>query len=351
MIKQPLLIVVLLLLSVTAYCATITTTIGSDGGRDYSTVTLWEDDLDNAGVYASDDYAVGELYDDSNFSTPATIVINGGGTIGLIGRTLTVEAGERHSGTAGSGVEFEGDYEFDLDIADTIVEWIEFDGEGGSIDEAFDLIATAHNQVVRNTIIHDFEGADTKQQAIKFRGNDDILNNIIYDIKCTNAAALGAVGIQQNTDGSGEVYNNTVERVVNDNGTGLAMGFNFLVNVASNIKNNYSSVSGTSSGTKYTFILGASQVHDYNISSNAQATGANSYINIPATSEFTSLTDGSENYHLKAGCVASNTGVDVGTSPDGVEIDIDGEDRDDLGVTWDITADEATLTRRVIRSQ
>ena len=58
--------------------ATVTYSIGTSG-RDYSTVTSWEADLDNGALYSSGDDAVGECYNDSAFSDGA--VINGGGTI------------------------------------------------------------------------------------------------------------------------------------------------------------------------------------------------------------------------------------------------------------------------------
>ena len=60
----------------------------------------------------------------------------------------------------------------------------------------------------------------------------------------------------------------------------------------------------------------------------------------PSGDQFVSTTGGSEDLHLKAGADAIDAGTDLGTSPDGVEIDIDGRDRDAEGDTWDIGADE-----------
>ena len=45
-------------------------------------------------------------------------------------------------------------------------------------------------------------------------------------------------------------------------------------------------------------------------------------------------------YHLKITASAANAGTDLGTSPTGVNLDIDGRDRDALNDTWDIGADE-----------
>ena len=80
--------------------ATITKSIGTSS-RDYSTITAWEADLDNTGIYTSGDDAVGECYNDTAFDEDATI--NGGNTVGLNSVTLTVADGERHDGTEGTG--------------------------------------------------------------------------------------------------------------------------------------------------------------------------------------------------------------------------------------------------------
>jgi hypothetical protein len=89
----------------TAYAATVTKTIGTSS-RDYSTIQLWEDDLDDgtsaandATAYQNGDDAIGEMYDDTAFDESVTI--DGGGTVGLNSIKLTVPVGERHDGTAG----------------------------------------------------------------------------------------------------------------------------------------------------------------------------------------------------------------------------------------------------------
>jgi len=51
-------------------------------------------------------------------------------------------------------------------------------------------------------------------------------------------------------------------------------------------------------------------------------------------------TVGSEDLHLKAQSDAIDAGTDLGTTPSGVEIDINGRDRDSQGDTWDQGAHE-----------
>jgi hypothetical protein len=58
------------------------------------------------------------------------------------------------------------------------------------------------------------------------------------------------------------------------------------------------------------------------------------------TSNFTNVTGGSEDLHLVSGSDLIDAGTDLGTTPTGVNIDIDGRDRDAEGDTWDIGADE-----------
>jgi hypothetical protein len=70
------------------------------------------------------------------------------------------------------------------------------------------------------------------------------------------------------------------------------------------------------------------------------AAGVNSLVSKTSTNQFVSIVSGSEDLHLKAGADAIGAGVDLGTTPAGVEVDIDGRDRDAEGDTWSIGADQ-----------
>ena len=78
----------------------------------------------------------------------------------------------------------------------------------------------------------------------------------------------------------------------------------------------------------------------HNLSSDATAAGTGSLTSKTSANQFVSTVGGSEDLHLKAGADAIDAGTDLGTTPSGVEIDIDGRDRDAEGDTWDIGADE-----------
>ena len=178
--------------------ATVTKTIGATG-RDYSTIVLWEADLDDASEYNADDDAVGECYDDSDFDMNGDFTLDGGdlddGSGDLATVRLTVAEGHRHDGTAGTGVRVytsttaywrwypialhaiaSADGPYDL-----IIEWIDFDGSNeGSGKQMFNLNSqTAGSHAVcclRNCLIHNAEtrwiNATTYDVAL--------LNNIFY---------------------------------------------------------------------------------------------------------------------------------------------------------------------------
>ena len=124
-------LILIFLLPVTTYGATVTKTIGT-ASRDYSTITLWEADLDNTTPYDAGDDAVGEIYNDSAFDEEPAI--NGGGTIGLNSIILTVASGNRHDGTAGTGARIVisatgASQILNLTSAPTTtVRWLEIDG-------------------------------------------------------------------------------------------------------------------------------------------------------------------------------------------------------------------------------
>ena len=77
-----------------------------------------------------------------------------------------------------------------------------------------------------------------------------------------------------------------------------------------------------------------------------KATGSNSLVDKTlAQIDFVSTVTGSEDLHISQSSVCIGEGVDLGTT-NGVEIDINGRDRDAKGDTWDIGAHEFTAVAR-----
>ena len=91
---------------------------------------------------------------------------------------------------------------------------------------------------------------------------------------------------------------------------------------------------------------------DYNLSDDSittsayKAPGSNGLTDkTVAQIDFVSTATGSEDLHISQSSVCIGEGVDLGTT-NGVNIDINGRDRDDMGDTWDIGAHEFTAVAR-----
>lgn len=318
--------------------------------RFYSSISNWESNLDDTEVYSSGDAAVGECHNDSVFAE--TVNINGGSTVGLASVKLSVESGSRHDGTAGTGARMipttghAGIVTISRD--DVTVEWLEIDGvsSGSTCNMGVRVMSTATTDVyVRNLIIHDIASTSSSHTSGVYLENTGtsryVMNNFVYDISRTSTTYVH--GISASYSGSGaEIYCNTVLDIDTTNGSAIGIrvgGSSALVK-----DNIVLSVSGTTRGDCYYTNATASTSSDYNLSDDTTAWGSNSITSsdgATAANTIVSTTGGSEDLHLKSGSLAVGSGVDLGTTPTGVEIDIDGRDRDAQGDTWDIGADQS----------
>jgi len=84
---------------------TIIKSIGSGGGRDYTTAAAWEADTDND-LVAADQIQVGELYDDADFTLSADLNIGGATVDATRFRILRAVAGQEYNPLNDSGVWF-----------------------------------------------------------------------------------------------------------------------------------------------------------------------------------------------------------------------------------------------------
>lgn len=335
--------------------ATVTETIGTTG-RDHSTITLWEANLDDDPTYDAGDDAVGEIYDDSTFDED--IVQNGGGTIGLNSVRLTVPLAERHDGTEGSGARIVrsvgtgANILFDLTTIPSagtekfVLEWLEIDGNGQNIGILLRNSAAIDRQpVLRNNILHGNASDTANSHLVRADTRDArIQNNIFYDFTTTaNNRDAWAIDIDADRAGGG-VFNNTIWGI-NAHGTGSGRGINVASDdVDGDIKNNVVMNVTSDSGSADDFVwTGITNVDsDYNMSEDATADDpgtSNNLISQSVSGQFVSTSGGSEDLHLVSGSTAIDEGVDLATG-ESREIDIDGRDRDSEGDTWDIGAHE-----------
>jgi hypothetical protein len=342
---------------------TITKTIGTSS-RDYSTITAWEADLDNTLVYVSGDDAVGECYNDSVFTESPVDV--GAGIVQSV--KLTVAESERHDGTAGTGVSWTSSgngyvirMSYNGSAPDiSTVEWIEFDCNGSKNENVILLQGNGTNdRTAANCIIHDttnFYG-NSKTCLSGTIGDCKLLNNIVYDHHLTTTSDFDIVGIAMSTNVNRDEFclNNTVYNITKSGSLGIAKGIStFGTSLNSSCKNNIAM--GMSGGASVECFTSASSTGEWdnNMSSDATAddyedTLNSCLINKTAANQFVSIVSGSEDLHLKAGSDAIGAGTDLGTTPNGVQYDIDGVDRDARGTTWDIGADQAagTVTKTI----
>jgi len=326
--------------------ATVTKSIGTTA-RDYSTITLWEAALGGAAGGAGND-AVGECYDDSDFTESVTVDDSTPDSV-----VLSVASGERHDGTAkavgGSGARNLGAYSINLNNgALTTIEWMDLDGNGGSVFELLIVNSSQHSflHVAKNLIVHD-KTINHTSKGIKSQSTADILNNIVYDIASAHTSNdLHAIWANSGLDSRAQrVCNNTLYNTTgNGAGSGVCYGIH-TQDIANHIcSNNISMQTTGGSGTVQDYTLGAgaptNSTAQTNMDEDGTAPGSDPQASKTVGDQFVSTTGGSEDLHLKSGSDAIDNGTDLTTSPTGVNIDINGRDRDVEGDTWDIGAHE-----------
>lgn len=292
--------------------ATVTTSIGATG-RDHSTVTLWEADLDDGGVYSSGDDAVGEMYDDAPF-TDSEVVCNGGGTVGLNTATLTVASSSRHDGTAQSGAHWEASitgYNLDVSANRFRFSWLDLrntDSQGGCIDLDG---RTSYSVQVSNCIL---EGGGSNRACVFSNGSSDS-----YEMQ--NCIVLNSRDIRL-VSGADARYRNVT---VFNNST-----YGFRAATAGSTADAYNCISVDNVNADYSNF----DTTDYCISDDTTATGTGAITGETGADLFVATTSGSEDLHLKSGAAAIDAGDNLGAT---YEIDIDGVARTG---TWDIGADQ-----------
>jgi hypothetical protein len=351
--------------------------VGADGNqliiafnRAFSTIVVFEEMIDDASpnYWGSSDHVVGELHADSNF-TDATVNFDQKQSLSSV--TLSVYSDDRHDGTAETGALWKptggsGHNQgiLRINIDNMIAEWLDISFASltsANTNKAIVLVGTNDDNIIRNNLIHDSDGnpGNTGPFMIHIIGagaSSDTLtiqNNIIYKIvegSGDNAAAM----LLNEWSGTVNVYNNTIYHIESQGGSKIAFGIRsaHVSGSTSNIKNNIVAKlvgangerafeDGIANGSAGTFNE-AYNLSDDTSTAAYDARGTGSLANKTlAEIDFVSESVGSEDLHLDVDSVCREAGVDLGTT-NGVNIDIDGLDRDATGVTWDIGADQAS---------
>lgn len=316
----------------------------------YDTITLWEADLDagtNTEAYKSSDNAVGHCFNNTAFDESVTI--NNGATIGLASTTLTVPASERHDGTEGTGARFvkTASSTCILYTRNVTTEWLEFDMNGNSARVLNHNGGAGQVTVFNHLLIHNASGASANPvNAINNGGNRqaDVLNCFIYDMVQTATSTQPQNGIEVDVTSTLNVMNVTIHDILNNGGSGICDGIKVLDDTDTTLQNMIvTDTAGSSSGTKQDFNIPTpvNATMDHNLSSDTTESGAGGLPNGVSADIFVSNSSPYD-LHLKSGAAVDpiDAGVDKGTTPAGVNFDIDNRDRDAEGDTWDMGADE-----------
>ena len=357
--------------------ATVTKSIGTSS-RDYSTINAWEADLNSGSIYSHGDTAVGEMYADSTFTGAQSTIENGSAIGGSSGHDLaliklTVHADSRHDGTAESGALLKPTANsghsmgiIRIAVDNVTIEWLDISMD--SLDSRNTNFAIFHasgggTTTIRNMLIHDKGGnpgsAGPGGIISNFAGATDdiryILNNIIYSIIETSGDSASAMNMRA-FQGNLHIYNNTIYLIQANGGSKDSVGIRCGndADTTANIKNNIVS-NLVASDKKYGYLIdngsatlnSANNLSDDTVDSTYSAEdfgrSANDSTGLTgktlAEISFVSTSAGSEDFHIDEDSDCVDAGADLGTTG-GVEIDINGRNRDSNGDTWDIGAHE-----------
>ena len=332
--------------------------------RAYSNPNSWEAGLDDTDYYSSGDDAVGEMYDDGSATAGSPVLINGGSTVGLSSVKLTAPAGQRHDGTAGSGVKYKpSGTNTAIEIArnQVTVSWINLDCDNmsGSTPRGIVLGTGSYLGIhVHHNLVYKWEqSSGLPINGIYVYGSNDqndtryIHNNIVYALKDTSNDSVHGIHVHSNVHDASNprptyIYNNTIYNIKAQGGSKDATG---ILSQASGqvIKNNIAvDVDNTSgSGTSYErcfWELAGTSTWEYNLGSDTTASGLDGTNSIDSVTDYDALfvttTAGSEDLTLESGSAAVDVGVDLSsTGIASIGIDITGATRSG---SWSIGADD-----------
>ncbi len=320
------------------YAATATHTNQSYAiTRAFNTFQDWETAREGA-LVAENRIEVGVAYMDGSFAPTTTTTFNGSTTDATHYMQLTVASGQRHNGTAGTGVVVDGSSIttgnlFHVRDPYFRIEWLEIHSFPG--DVAFGQVinvqeAEAPESYFSHLIIHDY--TDNSRGAINIYDDTTVRNSIFYN---------GPNGLRTYGDDNPQVTieNVTIYGMTDDGMRAQAAGTYYIKNT----------ISVGSSGGQDFDLDDAGVVIDpssgYNLYSTVQSDvhpGSNNQ-SPPASLEdlFISIVVSSEDLHLES---SGHDAIDNGTDLSGsFTEDIDTDSRPQ-GSGWDIGADEFIST-------
>jgi len=310
----------------------------------YQSAGAWEADLDaavNTECLKAGDTSMGECRSAVTFA--AGVTINSGNSLGLAATKLTALSGEEHDGTAGSGVLFTATIDFRPNVAGT-VSLLEL-----SSNAQINSLLNSSLGVIERNIVH---GRGSVGSIVIRASNKYVHRNIIYNMVNSGSGSSDIQGIYFNVTAISPgifVRSNTIHGITrNTSVTAGSYGIYSVDDADENIQYNIvTQVDGSSGGSHdcYSQSAPSNAVMDHNIASDTTASGTGSADSIDPADLYVNTTVGFEDLHLKDGADSNalEIGAGLGTT-NGVNIDIDGTDVDDLGLTWDAGAHQKSIT-------
>ena len=294
-------------------------------GEDYASLTLWEDAKDG-NLVSAELQQTAELYVEDG-ALDDRVAINGSTTSSDYYMKITVPSADRHEGvwsdsksrivptSDGAVIAVNDNY--------VTIEWLQIYPRGSSVSSAAIELHSA-NGTVKHCIIDGHKSTNTAG-IYMLAANCVAYRNIIYHCDEDWAAAIycdisdtGRVAAYNTIyGGTSAEYSHGIRERSGSNPVDV------VGNVIFNCGYNFSTDSSWGGGS------------GYNCTEDGTAPGSNNQVSKTDTDQFTSLTDGSENFHLKSGADCINNGGATGAST--YNIDIDG---DTVTATADIGADE-----------
>lgn len=325
--------------------------------RYYATMTLADADVSNTTFPTASTSGIFEPYNDGDTAYDESVTANGTAT-NLSSLKYRVPLAERGDGTAGTGARIvrttSSSIIFDVGSGTSLdysLVGLEIDGNGQQITGPNGAVrlrmGSSNTGFVQQILLHDCTSSSANPMCglNGSRGITNLIDCIVYDIESTHTGGRDVSGIKQASLQNDLTLNCTAHNTQNNNGSGDCFGIQTADASASDkVQNCISTDSdqGDTSGSEldYSPASPSTVTMDHNLSSDTTASGTGSLTSRSAANQFVSTTQGSENLHLKSGADAVDTGVDLGTTPSGVQFDIDNRDRDTEGDTWDMGADE-----------
>ena len=341
--------------------AVLTKTVGGTT-PDYTTITLAEASIpanmvtdgnqrrfqcrDVTFTEADIDWGAGVTTDSTNY--PALEAESGSAFNGIAGNGPIIDKSTGTATASGYVIRLSADYSqlINIEVSNSQTRATSGDYIGISVNSDFNLVA-------RN-IVHDIDSAPTTRRA---KGIDVvealsltfyILNNVVHNLGGTNEGRGIIMGLWDSGHTGHIIGNSVYNAAPSANGFGITASWDngsaSTLNCYNNIsigQNNDYDQQGTTALT-----LNASNNGDGDFT----ALGTSAQSGLSASTEWVSITAGSEDLHLNSGATSVGNGSDRGTTPTGVEIDIDGTDRNANAGTWDIGAHQFVFNQSVAPS-